>query len=154
LAGQALIVILHAARAGGTPRSRQDIKAAWDEAPPGRREEVAALVDALQAQIAFAAATGHLEDFRTAREYQLWSVASSGGTRFQEWKARVKAAPSRRAALRLAVRATLVNTDHLAMVRGHRPTKPEIVLEFFARPARGVKESLLGRGGRRAGGDA
>jgi hypothetical protein len=52
----------------------------------------------------------------------------------------MRAAPTRREALRIGARAVLVNVDHLTAVRGHRPTRLEVVAEFFARPWRGVKE--------------
>lgn len=151
LAGQTLVLLLHAAREGGSPRSGADIRSAWDEAPPARRDDVLALVDELDAGVAFAAATGTLEEHRGARDYDLWAVSTHGGTRVQEWRARIKAAPTRREAARLALRAALVNTDHLAMVRGHQPSVVEIVVEFFARPARGLRETVrsrrTGRGG-------
>lgn len=140
-AGQILIVLLHAAREGGSPRSIADVKAAWEDAPADRQAQVRALVEELEANVAFAAATGTLEDYRKSRDYDLWAVSLRGGTRLQEWKARIKAAPTVREALRLALRAPLVNTDHLAMVRGHEPSRIEIVVEFFARPARGIAES-------------
>jgi hypothetical protein len=139
--GQVLIMLLHAAREGGSPRSANDIRSAWDQADAERQAEVRALVDELGAHVAFAAATGTLDEHRDARDYDLWAVSLRGGTRLQEWRARIKAAPSKRDAVRLALRAPLVNTDHLAMVRGHEPSRTEIVVEFFARPVRGVTES-------------
>lgn len=150
LAGQTLVLLLHAAREGGSPRSGEDVRTAWDEAPAERRAEVLALVDELDAGVAFAAATGTLEEHRGARDHDLWAISTHGGTRAQEWRARIKAAPTRREAARLALRAVLVNTDHLAMVRGHRPSVGEVVVEFFARPARGLRESL--RSSRSGGG--
>ncbi|HET7277775.1 MAG TPA: nucleotidyltransferase family protein [Dermatophilaceae bacterium] len=145
LAGQILIVLLHAARAGGNPRAHRDIQTAWEALAPARRVDVTDLVDELDAHVGFAAATGHLDDFRDARDYELWSIASRGGTRFQEWKARVKAAPTRREGVWIAFHAALVNTDHMAMLLGRRPTGREVVREFFARPARGVRQSWLDR---------
>lgn len=145
LAGQILIVLLHAARGGGSPRAHRDVQSAWEALTPARRADVTDLVDELNAHVAFAAATGHLDDFRDAPEYDLWSVASRGGTRFQEWTARVKAAPTRRQSLWIAVHAAVVNTDHMAMLLGRRPTRREVVREFFARPARGVRQSWLDR---------
>lgn len=146
---QVLILVLHAARGGGSPRAAEDVRTSWVEASPQRRADVAALCRELRADVAFAAGTGHLDDFRGAREYELWSVVSRGGTRVQEWRARVKAAPTRRAALRVVLRAPLVNVEHLAMVRGHRPSRREVAVEFFARPVRGLREGWAIRRGRR-----
>lgn len=142
---QVLIMVLHAARGGGSPRAAEDVSVSWELAPRERREVVTALSEKLGAGVAFAAGTGHLEEFRGARDYELWSVVSQGGTRLEEWRARIKAAPTRRAAVRVALRAPLVNTDHLAMIRGHHPTRLEIVVEFFARPVRGLRESFNSR---------
>jgi hypothetical protein len=141
LPGQVLVILLHAARSGGSPRSRDDVRSAWGSASPQRRAEVLELVEELDAEVAFAAATGHLDDFRDTREHDLWAISLRGGTRFQEWRARVKAAPGLAAATRVAVRAPLVNVDHLAMIRGHPPTRREVVAEFFRRPLRGLSQS-------------
>ena len=101
--------------------------------------------------MAFAAATGELDRFRDRRDYDLWRVTIQGGTRFEEWWARIKAAPSIGEAARVALRAPLVNTDHMAALLGRPPTRPEIVREFAARPARGIVEQMerLRRGQRR-----
>ena len=146
--GQSLVLLLHAARSHGTPRSLQDISVAWDGAPPDRREALRRLVSELDAGLAFAAATGGLDAYRGTKGYDLWALSRSGGTRVAEWRARVKAAPTRREAARVVGRSVLVNRDHLAMVRGHAPTTREVVVEFFARPARGVRELWRARRGR------
>ena len=65
------------------------------------------------------------------RDYRLWKVVSQGGSRSEEWWARVRAAPNLGAALQVAARAPLVNVDHLAHRLGRRPTRREIVVEFF-----------------------
>lgn len=150
LPGQILLVLLHAAREGGSPRSLRDVSSAWESATPKQKAAVVELVDELGASVAFAAATGTLDEYRDARDYDLWAVSLRGGTRLQEWRARIKAAPTRRDALRLALRAVLVNTDHLAMIRGHQPSRAEVVVEFFARPVRGVTETWRARRGRQA----
>lgn len=63
LLAQRLILILHAVR-GGSP----DVRRAWVEASDVERAEVDAL----------AAATGRLEQHRSAREYLLWHTLSTG----------------------------------------------------------------------------
>jgi hypothetical protein len=148
VATQALVLVLHAARSGGSLRARWDVRVAWESAPEERRAAVRALVGELDAGLAFAAATGGLEAYRGRRGYELWRLSSGGGTRLAEWRARVRAAPTRREALRLGARSMMVNRDHLAMVRGHEPSTREVVVEFFARPARGLAESWRARGGR------
>ena len=101
-----------------------------------------ALVASLRAEVAFSAGLGELERYRGRREYLLWKVTSQGGTRLEEWVARVWAAPTPRAALQLALRAPRVNTEHLAIRIGHQPTRVEVLREFVARPVRGVTQEL------------
>ena len=141
IAGQSLILVLNAARSGA--HAAVDLETAWNSAPAQRRQEVRDLVSELGAEVAFAAATGDLERYRGARGYDLWRVTTQGGTRFEEWLARVKAAPTPGEALRLALRAPLVNTDHLAVTLGHPPTRMDVVREFFARPIRGLREQWM-----------
>lgn len=148
IAGQVMVLVLNAARPGG--HGTEDLETAWTPASPELEHEVRALVDELGAEVAFAAATGDLERFRDHRGYDLWRVVSQGGTRIEEWRARVKAAPSRREALRLVLRAPLVNVEHLGNRLGRPPTRREVVEEFFARPARGVVEQSRAFRSRRA----
>lgn len=138
ITAQAVVLVLNAARAGTSPSA--DVATAWGSAPPERRQAMTALVADLGAEVAFAAATGELERYRGAREYDLWRIESQGGTRIAKWRARIKAAPTVRGKARLALRAPLVNTDHVAVILGRPPTRREVVREFFARPARGLRE--------------
>lgn len=148
---QAVIAVLHAARSGGTARSAADVDMAWTRADAALRTQVLALVTELKADVAFAAGTGRLEQFRGARDYDLWRVVSRGGTRVEEWVARVRAAPTPTAAARVALRAVLVNTEHLGHRLGREPTRIEVAREFFARPLRGAREELARRRSRSAG---
>lgn len=100
------------------------------------------LVDELDAHVAFGAARGELERFRGHRTYGLCKAQLEDSTRLQEWTARVRAAGSWQAALSVAFRAPLVNTDRLAGKLGHPPTTAEILREFAARPARGLREEV------------
>jgi Uncharacterised nucleotidyltransferase len=147
LPAQALLLILNAGRSRAT--DRPDVVVAWRDATDERKEQIEALVADLDAPVAFSAAVGGLERYRGERDYRLWKVTSEGGSRSEEWWARVRAAPTFAAALRVIARAPLVNVDHLAHRLGRRPTRLEIVTEFFARPARAVGEA--GRALRRRG---
>jgi hypothetical protein len=118
------------------------VRSAWEGTPPELREQATALASSLHAEVAFSAGLGELERYRGRREYLLWKVASQGGTRLEEWVARVWAAPTPRAAFQLALRAPLVNTEHLAIRIGHRPTRVEVLREFVARPVRGATQEL------------
>lgn len=144
---QALMILLHAGRSRPSARTRQDIVHVWESADPARQAAVRALVDRLGAHIGFAAAVGDLDAYRDRSDYDLWRVSARGGTRVEEWRARVRAAGSWRARLRLMVRAPLVNTDHLAAVLNRRPTRAEVVREFFERGRRVLAEEWARRRG-------
>jgi hypothetical protein len=137
---QILILVLHAARSGGSKRGRDDVAASWGTASSPVRQQVLDLVSRLDAHVGFSVIEGNLDRYRSAPDYALWKVASEGGTRFDEWRARAKAAPTRRAALRILLRAPLVNVDHLAILLGRKPTPVEIAREFFRRFKRGLRE--------------
>lgn len=139
LAAQAVLLVLNAARSSG---DRADVALSWTDASDDLRAEVERLTAELDARVAFAAATGDLALFRGAPDYRLWKVVSEGGSRAEEWWARVRSAPSLRDALRIAARAPLVNVEHLSIELGRAPSRREIVSEFFARPARAVGEGF------------
>jgi Uncharacterised nucleotidyltransferase len=134
---QAVLLILNAARSRA---DRQDVVVGWRRADDDRRRQIEALIDDLDAHVAFAAAVGGLERYRGERDYPLWRVVSEGGSRSEEWWARVRAAPTLAEAGRIVARAPLVNVDHLAHRLGRQPRRLEIVAEFFWRPARAVGE--------------
>lgn len=140
LAAQILVLVLHAARSPSSGRGPMDIGSSWGTADEATRHEVQSLVARLSAEVGFAAGVGDLDAYRDRRDHDLWKVVSQGGTRAEEWRARVKAAPTRRRALAVALRAPLVNTEHLTMLLGRPPTRREVVVEFFDRPARGLRE--------------
>jgi len=138
LAAQRLILVLNSARDGA--HAAADVERAWTTASVEERDEVERLVDQLGAEVGFAAATGDLDRFRDSREYDLWRIATRGGSRTAEWRARIKAAPTTRERVRLALVAPLVNTDHLTAQRGRPPTRREIGLEFVRRLGHGLRE--------------
>lgn len=139
LAAQALVMIVHAGRTHDDPRAEHDLRTVWLDAPEPRRAEILALVGEIGAEVGFAAATGDLDRYRDRREYLLWKVASHGGTRLEEWRARLVAAGPWRA-LRVLALAPLVNVEHLHEVLGRAPTPREVLREFFARPIRAARE--------------
>ncbi|HEU4331643.1 MAG TPA: 2-nitropropane dioxygenase [Lapillicoccus sp.] len=141
-AGQLLILVLNTARSGGASSRMELVRGLWDETPLEVRDEVTALASSLHAEVAFGAGLGELERYRGRREYLLWKVSSQGGTRLEEWAARIWAAPTLGRALHLAFRAPLVNTEHLALRIGHPPTRLEVLREFLARPYRGVVQEV------------
>ncbi|WP_430647043.1 nucleotidyltransferase family protein [Agromyces sp. GXS1127] len=137
---QRVLLILNAARSSN--RGRRDVPSVWDGADGAARAEAEALVARLHAGVAFAAATGDLEQYRGDRAYLLWKVVSQGGPRSVEWWARIRAEPDLRERLRLIGRAPLVNVDHLAHRLGRRPSKREIGVEFVRRPVIALREAV------------
>lgn len=137
LTAQAVLLTLNAARAAGMGDTAARV---WDALDPAGRKACLDLVDRLDARVAFAAAHGELEHYAHRREYLLWKVASQGGTRTQDWIARVRAARTLRDRIRLVLRAPLVNTERLTHKLGRRPRPADIVREFAARSARGIGE--------------
>lgn len=136
---QRFLLILHAARGGGPDNS--DVRLVWTDAGSGHRDRVRTLAWELRADVALAAATGHLDDYAADPTYDLWRIFSraDSGSRLAEWKARIKAEPTGSGRLRLAARSVLVNTDHLAMELRRPPTRAEVAGEYVHRA------SLLGR---------
>jgi hypothetical protein len=134
---QATLLVLNAARngaRGGDPVHE------WIERTGLERERVEECVGALRARVAFAAASGELEQHRGAPDYGLWRVITQGGSRSAEWWARIRAAESVSEALSIAGRAPLVNVERLEHELGRRPMRREVVAAFFARPARALRE--------------
>lgn len=135
---QTVLYLLNAARSrtGGQTKALQ-LWASMDDAWRARCE---ILVNQLDAVVAFAAARGELDNYRHRPEYRLWKVTSAGGTRTEEWWARVRAEPRLRGRIRIALRAPLVNRDRLTHKLGHPPSNREVIQEFFDRTRRGIRE--------------
>jgi hypothetical protein len=146
---QAALLLLHAARAGDDPKAAHDVDSVWTSADPAQRDRIRDWVERLDAHLPFSVITGTLDDHRDDPAYDLWRVAAHGGTRLEEWRARVRAARGLRAKLGVVSRAALVNVEHLTIVRGRPLTRREIVAEFFGRPARGLREQVARRTRRR-----
>jgi len=119
---QRLILVLHSARSGGTG----DTDLAWTRAEPGERDDVRALARELGAEVALAAGIGELERHRNDPTYALWHYFLHGGSRMDEWRARLAAAPTARAKVALLTSALRVNRDHLRMELGRPPTRQEV----------------------------
>ncbi|AMS07229.1 2-nitropropane dioxygenase [Acidipropionibacterium acidipropionici] len=143
LQAQRLMILLHAARSGRT--DHPDKVRAWDEGSEADRDAVRRLAGELRAEVALAAATGHLEDYRGDRHYDLWRQFSTGDTsRWHEWRARVRAAGSPAETARVVLRALRLNQAHLRMDLGHDLTRADVLRGYRDRVLRAARE-LLGR---------
>lgn len=135
---QATVLALNAAR--GPADSRRDLRSVWFDASPDQRARIESVVAELDARTAFDAAIGQLERHRGEREYRLWKAVSENGTRLEEWRGRVIAAPTFARRVLIILKAPMVNVEHLAHELGRTPSRIEIVREFFSRPLRGLRE--------------
>jgi hypothetical protein len=135
-----VLLLVHAARGLRDPRAVRDIDAVWTTADEKRRAEIRDWVDRLDATLAFSVVTGTFDEHRDHPAYDLWRVASRGGSRVDEWRARVKAARGPVAKVRTGLRSMLVNVEHLSIVRGRPVTRREVVGEFFSRARIGVRQ--------------
>lgn len=143
LASQAVLLVLHAARDTSSGRADEDVTHVWHAADPSARAKIRTRVEELRAHVAFTVGIGRVADLPPSRQLDLWTAVTDP-SRLREWSARIAAAPTLREQARLVARLPLVNTDHLAMRLGHRPTAREVTRTFVARAARAATE-LRGR---------
>ena len=132
--GQVLVLVLHAARSP----DKSDVEHAWRQSDDGVRTAVRALSRRLRADVALAAGLGELDDHRDDSHYLLWRFHAEGGTRLDEWRARLAAAPDVRARVRVLGGSLRVNRDHLRMELGREPTRADV----RRRQARRVRRAL------------
>lgn len=140
---QGVLHLLNAARGGQADReeaSRYRASLSVEE-----RRELDALIDALDAGVAASVVTDDLEHHRGRREYRLWKAISQGGTRSQEWWARVLAARTPREAMRVIVNAPRVNRSRLAHQLGRRPTRRDVFTAGMDRARMALRELTSGR---------
>ncbi|WP_122262047.1 hypothetical protein [Ornithinimicrobium cerasi] len=102
--------------------------------------QIEKLIPTVQAQVGWAAARGALDEVRAHREHDLWRTTRAPSGRLAEWRARVKAEPATLDKIVTVLRAPLVNTEHLANTRGHRPSPLEVAVEFVDRGRRAATE--------------
>lgn len=135
----AVLLMLNAAR--DPRRGRAIADDLWERIGAEQRTRCLALVAELDAVVAFAAATGRLESYSHRREYLLWRSVSTGGSRVGEWWGRIRAQPTTREAISVGTKALLVNRERLAHRLRRTPSARDVVVEFFSRAGRGVREA-------------
>lgn len=147
LLDQALVIIVHSAR--NTLTIHQDVAHLRSVLGPQDWQALQARAESLGATLAFAAATGQLHRYRDHPSHDLWTVLSQGGTRSQEWRARMRAATTFRDKAQVALSAPLPNIDHLRMDLNREPTAVEIARATLNRPVLALRELITGRAARR-----
>ena len=137
--GQRLVLILHATRAGALGHS--DIRRSWTDATGGERAAVQALAGDVGAELALAAGTGRLHAYRGRPDYELWlALSTREHAKPKVWLARVRAAPTKRAAARTAVRLLVPNPHRMEVALGRRPTAGELARAYVDRALWGARE--------------
>lgn len=136
---QRLLLIVHAAR--GAALGHPDILRSWTDATDEQRAAVQELAVDVGAEVALAAGTGRLDDYAGARGYELWKALSAGETSLvRMWFARVKAEPTKRAALRVAIRLVLPKRHRMETTLGRPPTRREMGRAYWRRGRQGWYE--------------
>jgi len=136
---QRLVLLLHAARNGALGPA--DVRLAWSRATPTELGRVQALAVRLHAEVALAAATGHLEDYADRAEYALWRIASlAEPDAFVAWLAHVKAAPSLRDRARALLYPLSLKADRLDVTL----QRPATVHAVLRRPSGRFRQGVAG----------
>ena len=151
LTAQRLLLLLHAAR--DVPRYGADIAAAWHDATPEQRRNVQALAQELRADVALAAATGRLEEYRHRPEYGLWRLYVDGTITeagFSRIVAEIRAAPegserTRRRVIGYVVRALVHMPARLEGQLGRKASLREVAAAYATFIRRGT-DLILHRG--------
>lgn len=134
---QRLLLLLHAARNGALGAA--DVRLAWSGATPPEQGRVHALAVRLRAEVALAAATGHLEDYADRAEYALWRIASlPDPDAFEAWLAHVKAAPPCRDRARALIYPLSLKADRLDVTLQRPATVHEVLRRHCGRFRRGL----------------
>jgi len=142
---QRLLLLLHAARNGALGPA--DVRLAWSSATPTEQGRVQALAVRLQAEVALAAATGHLEDYADRVEYALWRIASlPDPNAFEAWLAHMNASTSIVDRARAFFYPFSFKADRLEVSLQRRPSPIEVLCLHVSRLTRGTSQLLaLGR---------
>jgi hypothetical protein len=136
---QRLVLILHAARGGRLEHT--DIRRSWTDASDDERAAVQRLAEEVGAEVALAAGTGRLHEYDGAHDYELWlALSTRESARPRVWWARVRAAPTKRAAVRTAVRLLVPNPHRMEVALGRPPTGRELARAYVERARWGRRE--------------
>lgn len=130
IAAQRLLLLLHAGRSGG--QLHPDHELCWGNASDAEQAEVRQLAGQFQARVGLAAAIGELDRHLDDPQYLLWRHFANETTsgRFDEWRARLRAARTWRAKARVVRGFFVINRDFVAMQVGHEPSRRELLRAY------------------------
>ena len=137
---QRLILLIHAARSGQA-EADPDVKNNWWDLNPSERAALQHLARQFGAEVALAAATGRLHQYRGDPEYQLWDVFAHGGTLLEGWSARLRGADGIRGKVRVLRHIVMPNREQLSLRYGHAPTTANVIEYYGGRIARVGRQS-------------
>lgn len=126
-----ILVYIHAARS--TSPVKSDVIYLEELLDENEKSAVQIRVKELDAELAYAAALGTIDQYANRRDYLLWKTASQKSSDVVRWYARVKAAKGPIAKTKTIIDIFTVNRDHLAMELGHAPSPREVREKFFSR---------------------
>lgn len=126
-----IIVYVHAARS--TSQIKPDVDFLNQHLSNQEKDEIHSRVIELDAELAYAAAIGTIDNYSEHANYLLWKTASEKTSDIARWYARIKVAPTLPAKLKTLTDILRVNRDHLAMELGHKPSRRELREKFFSR---------------------
>lgn len=144
LDAQRLVLLLHAARA--IPQHAGDVAIAWTDASATERHSLQNLARELDAEVALAAATGRLEEYRDRPEYEYWRIHADGADaagKLKRTHAAIKAVPRGYRLPRLRILAhelisPLRVRRRLSIELRRRPTLQEVARGYAALVRRGA----------------
>jgi hypothetical protein len=129
---QRLILLLHAARNGQS--RKEDVRNCWTNASLVERSRVTILAKELRAEVPLASVTGRLGDFTDRPEYDLWRLyAVDDASRFEMWRARMKAAQTGLDRLLALINPLRLKADGLSLQLGRTPTAREVTHYYYCR---------------------
>lgn len=126
-----IIVYVHDARS--TSPNKSDVTYLEQILSEEDKTQLQARVVDLDAELAYAASIGKIDDYVNHADYLLWKTASQQSSNITRWYARIQSASGLRAKIKTLNDIFRVNRDHLAMELGHKPSQQEVWAKFIAR---------------------
>lgn len=139
ITAQRVVLLINAAR--GKLAGNDDVVMSWNRATELERASVDALAEQLGAQVALAASTGRLDDYRGWREHALWAQLAAGdGSPAALWWARIRAQKTLGGAIRMGFKQVFPSPRRVRAVAGVDLTRLEVARAYAQRMSLGARE--------------
>lgn len=147
---QRVLLLLHAARNGETPRNH-DFNTTWVEASEPERRALEKRVIELGGRTPLMILTDDGDGTRRRTvmnepNFQLWDATIRGANATEVWRAQLLDAKSPWEKIQILWKAMHVNRDHLGIQLGRVPTRRDVSREWVNRLGRGARRLLRMRG--------